>query len=273
MSMAVLTKGRLKIAVSYYVRAKTRYHLHSPFLSQLVTAVFCSRTAPEAQIRMKAYRNLVNHYTDCGLGDSPFATLHRQVGLSIARFAARASSPMRQCEQLYRLAGWLNPQSVLELGTGCGMGTLALSLGAASAHIASVEGNPELVAFCAPQFEAMGLKQVHFVSADFDAFLAKSAHRPWDLVYLDGNHQLEPTLRYVRALLERPVDKLCLVIDDIHHSPEMYRAWDLLTREQSIRCSLETLRLGFLFADQALTPGRFTWIPYAYKPWQIGLFS
>ncbi|MBP9210020.1 MAG: class I SAM-dependent methyltransferase [Saprospiraceae bacterium] len=273
MSTLILTLERLRIAMRYYAKARTRYKLHSPFLSRLVAEVFYGKTEDEVSRRLLAYRASLNACSANCLSASQYSLGHRQAGLSVARFSQRASSPTEQCERLYRLVKWLKPHFILELGTGCGMATYALSMGPNQASLITVEGNRELAKFASNQFETLGLNRVRVVNAEFDEFLADTPLHPWNLVFLDGNHQLEPTLRYARNLLEQSADNLCLVLDDIHHSPQMYLAWEQLTKEQSIRCSLETPRLGFLFANQALTPGHFTWVPLAWKPWQIGLFG
>ena len=47
----------------------------------------------------------------------------------------------------------------------------------------------------------------------------------FDLVFIDGNHRYEATLKYFELLKNNLSDKSIVVLDDIHWSSGMRRAW------------------------------------------------
>ena len=57
-------------------------------------------------------------------------------------------------------------------------------------------------------------------------------------------------MEYVCYLLPRITEKGVVVIDDIHYSPEMKRAWDELKQHAYVTTSMDLYHVGLLYVDK-----------------------
>lgn len=70
---------------------------------------------------------------------------------------------------------------------------------------------------------------------------------PTDLIFFDGNHQKDATLRYFRQLLPLAHNESIFIFDDIHWSPGMEEAWEEIRRHPRVRVSIDTFFWGMIF--------------------------
>ena len=70
-----------------------------------------------------------------------------------------------------------------------------------------------------------------------------------DFLFMDANHRLEPTLQYFSWLKDCLHDKSIVVVDDIHHSPQMNKAWQELKKQEQVSSSIDCYAFGILFFD------------------------
>ena len=68
-----------------------------------------------------------------------------------------------------------------------------------------------------------------------------------DFAFIDGNHRLEPTLRYFHQVLPYTNDQSVLVFDDIHWSSEMEQAWDHIKSHTAVTSSIDLFFIGIIF--------------------------
>lgn len=202
-----------------------------------------------------------------------FSRLHQQANKRVCDFAAKAISKPAHYELLYRLSYFLKPQHCLELGSGLGLSGLALALANRGHNVLSIEGNNYFTNYCKKIFEKFNIQNIEVIHLPFSEFLDGADLGLYDLVFLDGDHTYASTIAYSKAILKSTPANSVLVLDDIHWSREMYRAWKELIRCPEVRCSVETQRLGFLFKSPEITKGHFTYLPYWLKPWNLGLFA
>jgi predicted O-methyltransferase YrrM len=245
--------------------------LHSPRLFACYNAVFRHRHATQAEQRelapvlalvkkLRATRSELE-ISDLGAGPGakqPAASVYRR---AIAEIARSSASDTRKGLWLYRLVRHFQPAWVLELGTNLGVSSAYMLAALPSGtQLDTVEGAPQLAAFATEQLAQLPSRaswQVH--CSDFDAFLA-NCNPPIEgpaLVFLDGNHRLAPTLRYVDwCIAHLPAGSL-LVLDDIYWSPEMARAWALLCQNPAFPARADAFRLGLLWLGVEQVPETF----------------
>lgn len=263
---------RLNVYVKYYLKSKTIYDIHSPFLFELIQFCFDQSRLYYDFKHIDQYCRKV--YSDQSLiPPSEFASQHRQLNLSIEQIARKAGSSIIHAELLYRIGLYFKPKCILELGSCVGIATFSLGLSNKQSKIFSIEGNEYLCHYAQQSCAKAGLNHLHFKNEIFAHFLEDNDLSMIDFVYLDGDHKYEPTLKYVRQLLHKISDTGVIILDDIHWSKPMYDAWTEIQSWPECRCSLETPRLGFVFKSKMLSPGKFSYIPQILKPWKIGLFS
>ncbi len=263
---------RIVTGLRFYAQAQTLHHIHAPYLFRFIEFCFDKKRLYYDFIKISNahYKLAINAEL---IPDSPFARRHRQYGRTVSELHKRASANVELCELLYRIAQFTKPQHILELGSCLGVSGLSLKLGAPQASMVSIEGNSFLSGESEKLFSEYGLSRVHCMHCTVEDYLEGPELPLADLVYVDASHTYDQTKAYVHKLLAHGTRPEALIIlDDIHWSSGMYRAWNEIIRWPEVQCSLETCRLGLLFTSRTLTPGAFTWIARAYKPWNIGLF-
>ena len=67
--------------------------------------------------------------------------------------------------------------------------------------------------------------------------------------FIDANHRYEPTCRYVEFLALRAQEKSMVIIDDIHYSEEMERAWKTIQCRKDVSTTMDFFDFGIVFFD------------------------
>ena len=78
-----------------------------------------------------------------------------------------------------------------------------------------------------------------------------------DLLFFDGNHRLEATLRYWEKCLPSLHAGSVAVFDDIHWSPEMEEAWRLIIARPEVKVSIDLYHLGVIYFREELSKEDF----------------
>jgi predicted O-methyltransferase YrrM len=113
----------------------------------------------------------------------------------------------------------------------------------------TMEGSGEVLRVAQGVWRALRLENIEWVEGNIDDTLYKRARERIDVAYVDANHTYEATMRYVDFLLPRMPEKGVLVLDDIHYSEEMERAWDELKCDARVTTSMDLYHVGLLFVD------------------------
>lgn len=225
--------------------------MHSPFVFRFILDVLNNGKGytPPQEIellrgRLQRDKRLLQ-VTDLGAGARKGEKLER----SVQQVAASALKPRRYAQLLYRLVCRYQPASILELGTSLGITTSYLAAANPQARVVTIEGSAAIRQVALGHFAALGLSNIQSLEGNFDDLLPEVlAQMPYvDLAFVDGNHRLEPTLRYFQQLLEKAHNDTILVFDDIHWSAEMERAWAEIKKHPSVRCTVDIFFLGFVF--------------------------
>lgn len=237
--------------------------IHSPFVFDLVTRVLGDKTPYQTYKPMEDLRARLQQDTtvvttdDLGAGSGKSAAPRRTLS-SIARTALK---PPKFGQLFFRMTRHYKPAHIVELGTSLGITTAYLASGNPSASVMTCEGAPGIAAAARRNFETLGLDRIRIVEGNFDETLdgVLSALPSLDLAYIDGNHRLEPTLRYYRQMQPKLHADSILIFDDIHWSAEMEEAWAALRQEPEVTCSVDLFYIGILFfRKEFFTPQHFT---------------
>jgi hypothetical protein len=77
------------------------------------------------------------------------------------------------------------------------------------------------------------------------------------LAFVDGNHRFQPTVRYMRWIVERagrvPGREAVVVMDDIYWSREMGQAWKEVISWPEVRVSIDLFHMGILLLRKDLS--------------------
>jgi predicted O-methyltransferase YrrM len=250
----------------YWLRSGNAHGLHSPFVYRLYTTVICHDGEFGAYARIEERRrallksNKIITVKDFGAGSQVAGGAQRRVR-AIARHAAK---PPRLAQLLFRLINHFQPATVLELGTSLGLTTAYLAAASSRSQIITFEGCPNTADMARETFEKLDLKNVRLVEGNLDQTLpAKLAEltQPVDFVFFDGNHRYEPTLRYFEQCLAKAHEDSVFVLDDIHWSAEMERAWEAIKANPAVTVTVDLFYVGLVFFRKT-QPRQDFWLRY-----------
>ena len=69
----------------------------------------------------------------------------------------------------------------------------------------------------------------------------------YDLVFFDGNHQKEATLKYFEMCLKAATERAVFIFDDIHWSREMEEAWEGIKEHDKVTLTIDSYQWGLVF--------------------------
>jgi predicted O-methyltransferase YrrM len=243
--------------IKYLLSAKTPHGIHSPFVFELVNEVINKKGSYYAyekieQIRRKLLISLKQiEVTDLGTGRSGKRTISEIAELSL--------KSEKYGQLLFRLAYHFKPNTILELGTSLGISTSYLASANPNAKVITIEGCPNIANEAKKNFESLELNNIESVVGNFDdallAVLARnqkpvrkdSFGEARSMVFFDGNHRKEPTLKYFFQCLEHAGNDSVFVFDDIHWSNEMEEAWAEIKSHPQVTVTVDLFFLGIVF--------------------------
>lgn len=223
--------------------------MHSPFVYDLITKCFYDHSPYPEYAAIKHYRQELKdspahiEVTDLGSGSKTLKTSTR----SVKQMVSVSSSTTSRTRLLFRLARYLQPKEVLELGTSLGVATQALALGHPESRICSIEGCPQTFALAQAQLKKQHLQNLTLLNAPFSEALPQLNTPQYDLVFIDGHHEEAATLQYFEQLLPKAHNDSVFIFDDIHWSAGMQSAWKQVAAHPSVRVSIDTFFWGLVF--------------------------
>jgi predicted O-methyltransferase YrrM len=225
--------------------------VHSPFVFNLLTKCFYDRKFKREYDILKNYRKslLQNknfiEVTDFGAGSKVFKSNRRQ----ISKIAKTAGISPKRAELLFRVSNYFQPNNILEIGTSLGLATSALALGNPKAKVITLEGCSQTATIAKNQLNQFDCKNVESIISEFESFLISENLQStiYNLIYFDGNHSKKATLAYFDLLLPTIDNDSVWIFDDIHWSPEMEEAWEIIKNHPKVTVTIDTFQWGFVF--------------------------
>ncbi|HSC52583.1 MAG TPA: class I SAM-dependent methyltransferase [Phnomibacter sp.] len=225
--------------------------VHSPFVFEFIIKVLNDAKSYDGFDAIEKLRSQLHHNNtlliieDFGAGSRTGATKQRSVQ-SIARAALK---PKKFAQLLHRIARFYECKTIVELGTSLGITSAYLAQSPATQKLYTLEGSPAIASVAKQNFEALTLTNIEQVVGNFDETLAPLLQRsgPVDLLYIDGNHRYEPTIRYFEQAFPHLHEYSIVVFDDIHWSAEMEQAWHQVIADERVTMSIDLFFIGLVF--------------------------
>lgn len=235
-------------------KAKTRHGVHSPFVYRLVDKVIYDFESKNVYSEIEALRkqllndNRAINVIDLGAGSK----VNNDQRKKISDIARSALKPPRLAQLLYRLAADIKPTNIIELGTCLGVTTIYLQKAAPQAKVYTLEGSPEIAAVATEIFKLAGVTEIQQVQGNFDNTLPGAIEKlnQLDLVYVDGNHQKDATLKYFEWCLPKVHEDTLLIFDDIYWSEGMKEAWSAIRSHPRVSATVDLFWIGLVFFKQ-----------------------
>ncbi len=239
--------------VHYFVSALNGkgHGVHSPFVYRFVRDVLNDKRHFYAYTHVEALRaTLLNDKTmvevqDLGAGSVSGARKKK----SISMLARSSSKSPKYGQLLHRISNYFQPAVILELGTSLGISTAYLASGSPHSKLITCEGSEASAAIARKNFARLNLTNIQVKDGHFDHILPGllQQHPILDLVFIDGNHRKEPTLRYFEMMKPNLNQDSVLIFDDIHWSAEMEAAWETIKADPMVTCTIELFFIGLVF--------------------------
>ncbi len=253
----------IKSRLAFLMRSKSRYDIHSPFVYEVVNDVLRDNTKYEDYVELhnlkkkQAKREDFIETVDFGVraGNTEYKVLMVPRG----RMVRERTTGNKRLRLLYRLSRHFKPEIILELGTGAGMSAAYLMKGFPDAKMITLEGCASLADFAEESFKKLKLKNIEIVSGHFDVTLNDivKQENKLDLVFFDGNHRKEPTVRYFDTCLEKAHEGTVFVFDDIHWSPGMEEAWKIIKANDQVSVTIDLFWMGLVFFKKGIAKQDF----------------
>ncbi len=244
----------MKIAsfIYYQFRAlsKKGHGIHSPFIFDLVTNVIHSQGKKTRIIEFEQQRKKLKDdkrkifINDLGTGISGTR--------SISSIANRSLTSPRECELLYRIIKHYQPSSFIELGTSLGITTLYVAQGMNGKPVYTIEGNPQTAQVAKSLFDHFHFENIKQGMGDIINILPQALENcpaPF-IVYIDGNHAYEPTMRYFHQISQAADLESIIIIHDIHLNADMEKAWAKICENEMATFTIDLFNMGIIFFNK-----------------------
>lgn len=238
-----------KALLRHLFSSQTKYYMHSPFVYDLVAHVLEQKKESDDLKTILHFRKKRSLEKDKKIVFKGIGAIQTDSIKSLSEIEKKLSVPHQIAKRYYHCIQKYGYQNILEIGTCVGIGTMYLAKANPNGKVYTLEGNKDCYEYAKRYFEEVGLQNVHLIEGLFEHTLVNTLEtmKSVDLVIIDGNHQYESTLAYFRQILPFIHEDSLIVLDDIHWSEGMNKAWLEIIAMKEVTLSLDFYRNGFVF--------------------------
>ena len=250
--------------------------VHSPYLFEWVRMVMMDKNGyykweeieacREAMLRDERELAFVDYGSAIRSRSLEFRDMRRVCDIAKGSLAKR-----KYAQMLARLVGWLGASHSLENGSGTAYGLeyrgltiveLGTSLGVTTAYLAAMDSRNRVVTFegceavadvAKENWKALNINNIECRVGEITVDSLQLAVDDWrgiDVAFIDANHTYTSTCEYFDVLARKVHEKSVIVVDDIHHSEEMERAWKMICADERVTSTIDLYQMGLVFFDK-----------------------
>lgn len=235
------------------LKSSNKFSIHSPFVFKLLNEAVINKTLfPEFEDIEVLRKGLLRDKTQLDLEEFGAGSHIGPISIKKVRDIAKNSSKsIKYGRLLFRVARYFHPAEILEVGTSLGFSTAYLAMGEPLSRIITLEGNFNLSLLAQKNFNELNLNRIQVISGNFDQTIpiALGKLEKLDLVFLDGNHRKDPTLKYFNQFLPKIGINTIIIVDDIHWSPEMESAWEEIKANPAVFLTVDLYFMGLVIFE------------------------
>jgi predicted O-methyltransferase YrrM len=235
--------------LKFLLKSSNQHGVHSPFVYNLATKCFYDKAKHVEYKTLAHYRSEllknteVIKVTDFGSGSKVFKSDTRR----ISAITKTSGTTLKNTKLLFRMVRYFQPTHILELGTNLGIGTQTMALANPDANITTIEGCPEILKVATQKFSSNNLRNINGIQGRFEDKIHELSPSQWDLIFFDGHHSKEATLKYFEMLLPSAHNDSVFIFDDIYWSKGMTEAWEMIKEHPQVTITVDTFHWGIVF--------------------------
>lgn len=242
---------RLFLYLEHFIKAKSDLYLHSPFVYDFYNQVIKGEIKPSYQ-KINELKNKLSTIKDSILVNDLGAGSHKMQNnkRSISEIAKYNGTPYKQGCFLARLTAFTKPKTILEYGTSLGISSIYIASEISSdALLYSMEGDAELSSIAKNNIASFGINNIALNIGEFNECFETISNKieKLDMVYFDGNHQKEPTIKYFHDCLKYAHEDTIFIFDDIRWTKGMNDAWDTIKAHPRVSLTIDLFSFGLVF--------------------------
>jgi len=237
--------------IKFILKSTNQHGVHSPFVYNFITKGIYKPKINTQISYFKKYRKVLlknrEYITvkDFGAGSRIFNSNKRR----IKDIAKVAGTSVTKATLLIKIANYFKPATILEIGTSLGLGTICFAISNPTCEIITLEGCTKTSKIAQLNLKKFNYRNISFNIGKFETTLPKiiSANNSFDIIFFDGNHQLNPMLTYFNLCLKSISNNSLFIIDDIHLNQDMEKFWEQVITHKSVSVSIDLFYYGILF--------------------------
>ena len=239
--------------ISYYLKflfqGTNKYNIHSPMVHDFIENILDSAIKYYSFIGIEHVRSLLLkqkdtiELKDMGVGSQSIKSSTSTINILTKKVQSRPE----KAQILFKIVSFFQKENILEIGTSLGLTTAYLSNANKNGKITTIEGDPTVSNLAKKNFKTLNLKNVELINGPFDKIIPQLLNNKFDLVFFDGNHSKEATLRYFYWLVDHANEESIFIFDDIYWSYDMKQAWAEIRKCDKVMLSVDLFSLGIVF--------------------------
>ena len=186
----------------------------------------------------------------------------------VCDIARRSLAKRKYAQMLSRLVNWLGASHSLENGSGTAYSLefrgltiveLGTSLGVTTAYMAAMDSRNRVVTFegceavanmARENWKALNINNIECRVGEIDVEELVRDIEHLDVAFIDANHTYVSTCEYFDVLAGKVREKSVIVVDDIHYSEEMEKAWKAICADERVTSTIDLYQMGLVFFDK-----------------------
>jgi len=244
--------------IKYYLTAKGRHGIHSPFVYDFMDK--CLKIELESkfiQSRNELYSTLKNSKHEITINDQGSGSKRLKKKRNISEIFRYSSSNGKYADLLYKISKYYKPKNILEFGTSLGIGTIHLKAGNSTSKITTVEACSETLKIAQSNFDSLNLS-IGTKNQTFSQFIENLENEIFDLVYIDGHHDGQALIEYLKTIEKHIHNETIIILDDIRWSKSMFEAWKTISSYSNYHVSMDLFRMGIIVPRSQQSKQHFT---------------
>jgi predicted O-methyltransferase YrrM len=237
--------------IKFWFCAKPVRSIHSPFVFEFCNEVLLEKERAEDIEFHKIHELSKKAYADSSEIDFQHigAFSGSKSKVKMGKHARKISQSVKSGKILARTVKKFNPENIIELGTGAGIGTLYLAAPYSQTQVITLEGNKIMAGFAGRLFAESGFKNIQCIEGLFSDILPELLKKTKQIgiVFIDGDHTKESVLNYYKMFRPFLHENSIIILHDIYWSGDMQQCWKNLIHSEEVTLSIDTFFFGFVF--------------------------